>query len=127
MITPSAESELERQRKAFLEYLEVTKNRSSKTTRNYGFYLARFLQATKVTKPDEITPAIIKEYRLLLNRWRDSHDAYLSKTTQNYHLIAIRAFLKFLAREDVPSLAAEKVELLKLPERQVDFLEGSDL
>ena len=80
-----------------------------------------------MTKPDEITPAIIKEYRLLLNRWRDSHDAYLSKTTQNYHLIAIRAFLKFLAREDVPSLAAEKVELLKLPERQVDFLEGSDL
>lgn len=127
MTKASLGTQLEAQRKAFLEYLEITKNRSPQTTKNYGFYLDRFFSVMRIVRPEEITPSAIKEYRLILNRWHDTRDAYLSKTTQNYHLIAVRAFLKFLAKEDVASLAPEKVELLKLPERQVDFLEGSDL
>lgn len=113
--------------KDYLVYLEVTKNRSRATIANYRFYLERFCSLTKVTKPDAITPRVVQEYRLLLNRFTDERGRHLSKATQNYHLIALRSFLKFLAKEDTPSLAAEKVELPRLPERQVDFLEGPDL
>jgi site-specific recombinase XerD len=121
-------SPLERRLKEFLEYLEITKNRASQTLRNYGFYLRRFFSVMELTRPDEISLSTIKRYRLLLNRWRNEENGRaLSKTTQNYHLIALRAFLKYLAKEDIPCLPPEKVELPRLPERQVDFLEGDDL
>ncbi|MBI3956596.1 MAG: tyrosine-type recombinase/integrase [Candidatus Kerfeldbacteria bacterium] len=118
---------LDRHLTGFLEYLEITKNRSPRTTRNYAAYLRRFFALLHLTRANEITPATLKEYRLELNRFRDRRNEPLSKSTQNFHLIAVRAFLKYLAKEDIPSLAPEKVELLRLPERQVDFLEGQDL
>lgn len=124
---PVTNTELEAKLREFLEYLELTKNRARPTMRNYAFYLRRFFATMHLARPADITSDAIKRYRLLLNRWRDEHVRVLSKTTQNYHLIAVRAFLKFLAKEDVASLAPEKVELLHLPDRQVDFLEGTDL
>ncbi|MFH1171785.1 MAG: tyrosine-type recombinase/integrase [bacterium] len=127
MATAAHTTELQEKTREFLEYLEITKNRSPQTVKNYGFYLRRFFTEMQCSRCLEITPQKIKAYRLVLNRWRDDDDHPLSKNTQNYHLIALRAFLKYLAKEDTPSLAPEKVELLRLPERQVDFLEGSDL
>ena len=121
------ETELGRLLKEFLEYLEITKNRSAATIENYRFYLKRFFFSMRITRATEITSDCIKRYRLLLNRWADRRGERLSKTTQNYHLIAIRSLLKYLAKEDHACLAAEKVELMKLPDRQVDFLESSDL
>jgi integrase/recombinase XerD len=111
---------------SFLEYLEIEKNRSALTVRNYDFYLQRFIGWTGIKKPEDITMPIVKKFRLRLNR--ETHNGKpLKKSTQNYHVIAVRSFLKYLAKHDVKTLAPEKLELAKIGERSVEFLEGSDL
>ncbi len=112
----------------FLEHIEIEKNRSQRTVQNYGFYLARFLKWAKkqgVTEPHTISLDIVRTYRLWLNRL--SGKAALKKNTQNYHLIALRSFLKYLAKRDIKTLAPEKIELAKTSQRTVDFLDGDDL
>lgn len=111
----------------FLEYLEIERGRSINTIENYHFYLNRFADFAKVKSPAAINLDLIRKYRLWLNREVDSRGNGLKKSTQNYHLIALRSFLKYLAKRDINSLAPEKIELAKMPERQVDFLEGDDL
>lgn len=111
----------------FLEYLEIERNRSDKTIRNYEFYLKRFALWGGDVSPSAITQEKVRQYRLWLNRFTDEHGRALKKNTQNYHLIALRAFLKYLAKRDIKTLSAEKIELGKMSERIVDFLEGSDL
>ncbi len=111
----------------FLEYLEIEKNRSNKTTRNYDFYLRRFIDWFGDKDPEKITAENVRQYRLWLNRLVDVHGDSLKKNTQNYHLISLRSFLKYLAKRDIKTLAAEKIELMKMPDRNVSFLEGSDL
>ncbi len=112
----------------FLEYLEVERGRSVLTTRNYDFYLRRFVQWAGHPSPESITDELVRKYRLWLNRSVEGREAAtLKRSTQNYHLIALRAFLKFLARMDVRSLSPEKIELSKQEQRQVEFLETDEL
>ena len=110
----------------FLEYLEIEKNRSQLTVRNYDFYLKRFLEFAKIENPSQVDLEKVRQFRLYLNRLVIKGKP-LKKSTQNYHIIAIRSFLKFMAKRDVKTLAPEKLELAKIGERSVDFLEGSDL
>lgn len=111
----------------FLEYLEIEKGCSNETIKNYNFYLNRFCNWAKNPLPSQITTNKIHSYRLYLNRLQTKHGKNLKKNTQNYHLIALRAFLRYLVKQDIKSLSPEKIELAKTPERQVEFLEGSDL
>lgn len=111
----------------FLEHLEIERNRSRKTIRNYRFYLERFSAWAKNPRPEQVSLEMTRQYRLYLNRLNDRFGAPLKKNTQNYHLIALRAFLKYLAKRDIKTMSAEKIELGKMPDRIVDFLEGSDL
>ena len=111
----------------FLEYLELEKGRSRNTIQNYKFYLNRFADFAKIKSPAGVDLDLVRKYRLWLNREVDIRGSQLKKSTQNYHLIALRSFLKYLAKRDVKTLASEKIELSKMPERQVDFLEGDDL
>lgn len=117
-------SELQKQ---FLEYLEVEKNRSLKTVENYDRYLRRFLKMTGAAKPGDITDEAVRDFRMRLNRIGEKSGAPLKKQTQFYHLIALRSFLKYLARRDIKSLASEKVELGKMPARQIEFMEADEL
>ncbi len=110
----------------YLEYLEIEKNRSPLTIRNYHFYLKRFLDFAKINKLDQITYEVVRQFRLYLNRLIVNGKP-LTKSTQNYHSIAIRNFLKYLARHDVKTMAPEKIELAKAGQRVVEFLDGSDL
>ncbi len=113
----------------FLDYLEIEKGRSLTTRKNYEFYLRRFFSWAKkegVDKPQHLTDDLVRQYRLWLNRLVVA-DKPLQRNTQNYHLIALRVFLKYLAKRDIKTLAPEKIELAKQPERQVEFLEGGDL
>lgn len=111
----------------YLEHLEIEKNRSAKTLENYGRYLDRFLQFAKVSSPGGITDDLIRQYRLYLNRLKDRDGNTLKKVTQNYHIIALRNFLKYLAKRDIKSVPAEKVELGKQEDREVTFLESDEL
>ena len=111
----------------FLEHLEIEKGTSDKTIRNYHFYLQRFLEQSRINSPQEITSEVIRQYRLWLARFKNPRGGGLIAATQNYHLIALRNFLKYLAKRDIKTLSAEKIELAKTKERQISFLEGEDL
>ncbi|MEK7557998.1 MAG: tyrosine-type recombinase/integrase [Patescibacteria group bacterium] len=114
----------------FLEYLEIDKGLSQATVLNYSFYLKRFAKFAKehnVILPIKINKELVHQYRLWLNRLLSAENKNLKKNTQNYHLIALRGFLKFLVKIDVASLEPTKIELAKQEQRQVDFLEGSNL
>src|SRR3989344_8839559 len=115
----------------FLEYIEIEKGRSLKTVENYDHYLTRFLEFIKSDSPEKINDAAIRDFRLWLNRQSTGNNRAagdtLSKKTQNYYLIAIRAFLKYLARENIKSIAPERIELAKINERALDLITPIEL
>jgi site-specific recombinase XerD len=110
----------------FLEYIEIEKGRSVKTVENYDHYLTRFLTFAKVTKPSDITETMVREFRMTLNRSAGTAGT-MKKSTQNYYLIALRAFLKFLRTRDIESLNPERIELAKTPGRDLDLITASEL
>ena len=129
-INTSKMSPLERAVIDFLEYLEVDRGLSKMTLRNYGFFLRRFANFARergVNKPEAISKLLVYQYRLHLNRLPSRGTDNIKKNTQNYHLIALRTFLKYLIKNDVKTLEPDKIELAKQMPRQVEFLEGNDL
>lgn len=112
----------------FLEYLEIEQNRSQKTIANYDHYLTRLLDyAGNEIKVTDVTPELIRKWRLWLARLGTNTSDELEKSTQNYHLIALRNFLKFCAKRDIPALAPDKIELAKTKRKQVTFLNEDEL
>lgn len=114
-------------KKEFLEYLEIEKGRSLKTIENYDRYLNRFLGFAKITKPSQITDDLVRRYRLWLNRQTNSQSKPLKRKTQNYYLIALRGFLKYLSKRNIETLSAEQIELAKTPDRELDLISADEL
>ena len=118
-------------KRQFLEHVEIEKGRSIKTVENYDHYLVVFLQFLKSEDPEAITAEALREYRLWLNRRPSSVKVKstdtLKKRTQNYYLIALRSFLKYLTKRGVQSLAADSIELAKVPERSLDLISSEEL
>ncbi len=124
--------DLQKLKQEFLEHLEIERGRSLKTVENYDRYLTRFLVFSKALKPREITEEMVREFRLWLNRQPASAKAAggretLKKNTQNYYLIALRAFLKYLRKRDLDSLSPERIELAKVGERDLDLISSFEL
>lgn len=111
----------------FLEYLEIEQNRSQKTIANYDHYLTRLTDFAGEIKVTDIDAELIRKWRLWLNRLGTNTSDELQKSTQNYHLIALRSFLKFCARRDIPALAPDKIELARTTRKQVTFLNQNEL
>jgi len=116
----------------FLEHCELEKNHSELTILNYQHYLNRFLEFAGDKKGTNFTPQqidldLVRSYRLYLNRLKDNKGDNLKKITQNYHVIALRAFLKYLAKRDIKSLSAEKIELGDQNRKQIEFLEIDEI
>lgn len=111
----------------FLEYIEIGKDQSLQTVKNYMHYLYRFQNFAKNINVKDIDLKLVNKYRLFLNRFINSKGEVLSKKTQNYHIIALRAFLKYLIRQDIDTLSPEKIELAKQEKRIVSFLSGNDI
>lgn len=108
----------------FLEYLEIEKGRSTTTAKNYDHYLkifASFAKENKIENPENITSELVRQFHLALNR------SDKSKSTQNYYLIALRSFLKFLGKKNIQTLPPEQIELAKTDERQITFLDHEEL
>ncbi len=119
--------ELKHLKNQFLEYLEIERNRSPKTIENYDHYLCRFLAFSKIEHPHELSEDLIRKFRIYLNRFIGEDGMVLKKVTQNYHIIALRSFLKYLTKRNIKTVAAEKIELAKQEEREVSFLDGAEL
>ena len=140
-------ADLNRLKQEFLEYLEIEKGRSLKTVENYDRYLIRFFTQSEAKSSADITDDAVRQYRLWLNRQSSKNPGSvdptsstkrglrrvqsvsdtLKKNTQNYHLIALRVFLKYLARRSVPSLPPEKIELAKTAGRDLDLITDTEL
>jgi len=110
----------------FLEYLEIEKGRSVKTVENYDRYITRYLAFSKVTSPAKITEQSVREFRIHLNRQAGTSGTMKHKT-QNYYMISLRAFLKFLRKRDVESLNPERIELAKVGQRDLDLITADEL
>lgn len=113
-------------KRQFLEYIEIERGRAVKTIENYDHYLDRFYEWGSIKEVGDITEEKIREFRLWLNRQPGTSGA-LKRRTQNYYLIAIRAFLKFLRKREIPCISPERVELAKLPERSLDLITSDEL
>ncbi len=112
----------------FLEYLEIEQNRSQKTIANYDHYLTRLLDfAGNDIKVSDISTELIRKWRLWLNRLGTNVSDELNKNTQNYHLIALRSFLKYCSKRSIPALAPDKIELAKTVRKQVTFLSPDEM
>lgn len=115
----------------FLEYLEIERGRSVKTVENYDRYLQRFLEFTKATKPSQLTEEHVRTFRLHLNRQPGTKVGGrvepMKRRTQNYYLIAVRAFLKFMRKRGIDSINPERIELAKVPERSLDLISSNEL
>ncbi|HEX2792714.1 MAG TPA: site-specific tyrosine recombinase/integron integrase [Candidatus Paceibacterota bacterium] len=111
----------------FLEYTEIERGRAVKTIENYGHYLDRYFTQMNIVQLSDITEESIREFRLWLNRQSGTAGGTMKRRTQNYYLIALRAFLKYLRKRGVEGLSPERIELAKLPERQIDIISGAEL
>jgi site-specific recombinase XerD len=111
----------------FLEYLELEQNRSAKTIQNYSHYLTRLSDFAGDIKLADINDELIRKWRLWLNRLGTNTSDELSKTTQNYHLIALRSFLKYCAKRGYDAMAADKIELARTHRPQVTFLTPEEI
>lgn len=116
----------------FLEYIEIERGRSVKTVENYDRYLTRFIDFLKTDKISAITQDSVREFRLWLNRQlahggRRKNTDTLKKKTQNYYLISLRAFLKYMAKKGISTLSPEFIELAKVGERHIDLITPAEM
>jgi site-specific recombinase XerD len=125
-------STLEQLKRQFLEHVEIEKGNSLKTVTNYDHYLSRFFSNAKITVQKDITDDVIREFRLYLNRQpgvkvRGQEASTLKKNTQNYYLIALRSFLRYLMKRDIKALSPDRIELAKTTERSLDLMSSEEL
>lgn len=110
----------------FLEHLEIDRNCSFYTVRNYRHYLTRFLFFLEKHSPtarlDSLNLETIRKYRLFLSRFVSPNDLPLSKVTQSYHIIALRVFFRYLIKNDYQTVSPEKIDLPKAESKSLKFL-----
>lgn len=124
-------SQLHTLKQEFLEYMEIEKGRALRTIENYDHYLTVFLKQTGLTTPESISNEKIREFRLWLNRQSNGNIRNTGETikrkTQNYYLIAVRTFLKFLAKRGFKTIPSDQIELAKIEPRQIDVISQDEL
>ncbi|MCR4264214.1 MAG: tyrosine-type recombinase/integrase [Candidatus Roizmanbacteria bacterium] len=116
----------------FLEYLEVERNVSQLTIRNYHHYLSRFINFLAKRYPDltqarDVDEEVMRNYRLFLSRYADDKGLTLKRVTQGYHIIALRSFLKYLAKKNIQALAPESLDIPKGESRSLKFLDRDQI
>jgi site-specific recombinase XerD len=119
--------EAESAKRQFLEYIEIERGRAVKTIANYDQYLTRYFVRMNIKKVSDISEENIREFRLWLNRQPGTNNASMKRRTQNYYMIALRAFLKFLRKREIECISPERIELAKLPERELDLISPAEL
>jgi len=111
----------------FLEYLEIEKNCSKLTIRDYRHYLDVFNQWFTASLPGkqikDLDLSIVRKYRVFLANRADAKGLTLMRVTQNYYVIALRSFLRFLIKNDHETLEPSKIDLPKTESRSLKFLE----
>ncbi len=124
-------TEINNLKQEFLEYIEIERGRSVKTVANYDRYLVRFFENQGIKTAKDIDERKVRDFRLWLNRQiavpNKKNSQTVKKRTQNYYLIAIRSFLKFLIKRGHKVMAPDKIELAKVEERSIDLISMNEL
>jgi site-specific recombinase XerD len=124
-------TEMDKLKREFLEYLEIEKGRAIRTVENYEHYLTVFFEFGKIKSPSDITDSSVREFRLWLNRQTTGNNRQtgntVSKKTQNYYMIALRVFLKYLTKRGIAAMPRDQIELAKTPERSLDLISPEEL
>jgi site-specific recombinase XerD len=131
-MSSGSDVDIEKMKRQFLEYIEIEKGNSLKTVVNYERYLTRFFKEQKIKTVSDIDEEAIRTFRLNLNRApgikvKGQASGTMKKNSQNYHLIALRVFLKFLMRRGIDALPADRIELAKVKERSLDLITVNEL
>lgn len=110
----------------YLEYLEIEKNASKLTIRDYRHYLdvfAKWMEAQNAGKSvEDLDLPTIRRYRVYLSNKADEKGQTLQRVTQNYYVIALRSFLRFLIKNDFKTLEPSKIDLPKAESKSLKFL-----
>ena len=114
-------------KRQFLEYIEIERGRAVKTIENYDHYLTRYFAQMRIRDVSDISEQNIREFRLWLNRQPGTAADSMKRRTQNYYMIALRAFLKFLRKREIACISPERIELAKLSERELDLITPAEL
>lgn len=105
----------------FVHYLEHTKNSSQRTVKNYTLWIQRAVDYLGDPLITQVQPIDVLNFRIFLD------ELGLSKKTVNFHIIALRAFFKFLSKNEIDCLSPEKIELSKIPQREVSYLQEDEI
>jgi len=115
----------------FLEYLEIEKNCSKLTIRDYRHYLEVFNNWFTSTQPgktiNDLDLVTVRKYRVFLANRVDAKGLTLKRVTQNYYVIALRSFLRFLLKNDHKTLEPSKIDLPKTESRSLKFLDREQI
>ncbi len=117
---------MEQKIQEYLEYLAIERGRSKKTIANYSHYLTRLVDYAGDINVTDITPELVRKWRVWLHELGSDQADELSKTTQNYHLIALRNFLKFCHKRGYKAMSADQIELAKVARTKVTFLNNDE-
>ncbi len=125
-------TEIDKLKREFLEYLEIERGSALRTIELYEQYLSRYFEFAKIKNPKDITATSVREFRLWLNRQPGFSPSSvraetMSKKTQNYYMIALRAFLKYLAKRGIKSMSTDQIELARTPERQLELITPEEM
>jgi site-specific recombinase XerD len=124
-------TEIDKLKREFLEYLEIEKGRAIRTVENYEHYLTVFFEFAKIKSPGDIDDKAVREFRLWLNRQSTGNNRQtgntVSKKTQNYYMVALRVFLKYLVKRGIKAMPRDQIELAKTPERSLDLISPEEL
>ena len=125
-------TEIDRLKREFLEYLEIERGSALRTIELYGQYLTRYFEFAKIKEPKDITAPSVREFRLWLNRQpgfslSKVRTETMSKKTQNYYMIALRSFLKYLAKRGIASMSTDQIELARTLERSLELITPAEL
>jgi len=116
----------------FLEYLEIERNLSPLTIRDYRHYLAFFADWSKanspILKPQDLSLEVVRKFRVYLAHYNSLNgNLPIKKVTQNYYVIALRSFLRYLVKKDLKVVTPDKIELPKTESRSLKFLDREQL
>ena len=115
----------------FLENLEVEKNCSKLTVRNYQHYLEvleKYFEGQGKERPmvSDINSDLVRSFRLYLSR-QSGVDGEMKIVTQGYYVIALRSFLKWLIKNDYKVMQPEKIDVPKNKDHSLKFLNGEQV
>jgi site-specific recombinase XerD len=114
--------------KLLTEFLNSLQQKTSEATiKNYKFYLQRFIKWGNLSQPQEITVEKIEGFWQYLSNIRNQRGELMKTTTQNYHFIALRAFLDYLNKQGIRTLPAQQVILKKTKGDKKSAPEKTDL